>query len=72
MRFSTIWTIPAMSTRERLRRTGEEITRRVAHRLPRGIAYWSFIDTAVRHIEPDEVVPHVLLMDVLQRAGETR
>lgn len=68
MKLTTIWTIPAMTVRERLHRTGEAITRSVAHRLPRRLAYWSFIDTAARHIGVNEVVPEVRVMDVLKRA----
>lgn len=70
MRFWTIWTIPAVSLRERLARTGEWALRGVAHRLPRRLAYWSFIDTGVRYIQPHETVPEVYYTDLLQRAGD--
>jgi hypothetical protein len=69
MRLVTIWTIGAMSFRERLNRTGELAMRTLAHRLPRKLAYWSFIDTGVRYIQPDEIVPEVHYTDLLQRAG---
>jgi hypothetical protein len=69
MKFWTIWTMRAMSLRERLNRTGEWVLRGVAHRLPRRLAYWSFIDTGVRYIKNDEVVPEVHYTDLLQRAG---
>jgi hypothetical protein len=69
MRFWTIWTIPAMTLRERLNRTGVWAVMEIAHRLPRRLAYWSLIDTGVRYMNSDEVVPEVTYMDVLQRAG---
>lgn len=71
MRLTTIWTLPGLPLRERLSRTGEAIVRGIAHRLPRRLAYWSFIDTGVRHMRDDEVVPEVRFMDVLKRAGDT-
>lgn len=70
MKISTVWTIPAMSLRERLSRTGEAFVRSLSHRLPRRLAYWSFIDTGVRHIRPNEVVPDVRYTELLQRAGQ--
>lgn len=70
MKLSTIWTLRAMSLRERLHRTGEWAVQAVAHRLPRRLAYWSFIDTGVRYMRPDEVVPEVRYTDLLQRAGQ--
>lgn len=69
MRLKTIWTMPAMSLRERLNRTGEAALIAVAHRLPRALAYRSFIDTGVRHTAPDEVVTEVGYMEILQRIG---
>jgi hypothetical protein len=70
MRFWTIWTIHHMALAERLRRTREWATLKVAHRLPRKLAYWSFIDTGTRYMTTDEVVPDVKYMDLLQRAGD--
>lgn len=69
MRLKTIWSLPGMALRERLSRTGEVLWRGLAHRLPRRLAYWSFIDTGVRHVRPSEVVPEVPYMDLLERAG---
>jgi len=67
MRFMTIWTMPAMTLREKIARTGEWVMRGVAHRLPRRLAYWSYIDTTVRHLKSDEVVPEVPAMTILGR-----
>ena len=67
MRLKTIWTLRDMSLHERLSRTQEWCWMKTAHRLPRKLAYWSFIDSGVRHMKPDEVVPEVHYTDLLQR-----
>jgi len=69
MRLTTIWTLRGMTLRERLNRTGEAAIRSVAHHLPRRLAYWSFIDSGVRYMRSDEVVPEVYYTDLLQRFG---
>lgn len=69
MRIRTIWTLPGLPLRERLSRTREAFWRGLAHRLPRPLAYWSFIDTGVRHIENDEIVPDVTYVTLLKRMG---
>lgn len=69
MKLTTIWTMPAMRLRERFRRTGEFALQALAHRLPRKLAYWSFIDTGARHIASNEVVPDVTYTTILQRFG---
>lgn len=69
MKFSTIWTLRGMSFRERLNRTSEAALMWLAHRLPRRLAYWSFIDSGVRLMRDDEVVPEVHYTDLLSRAG---
>lgn len=70
MKLTTIWTIRAMTLRERLNRTGEAFVRGLAHRLPRRLAYWSLIDTGVRHMRSDETVPEVPFTVILERAGK--
>lgn len=67
MKLRTIWTLRGMSVRERLNRTGEVMVQGLAHRLPRRLAYWSFIDTGGRHIQGYEVVPEVRYTDLLAR-----
>jgi hypothetical protein len=67
VRLKTIWTLRGMSFHERLNRTGEAFIRSLAHRLPRRLAYWSFIDSGVRYMRSDEVVSEVPYMDLLQR-----
>lgn len=69
MRMTTIWTLRGLPLRERLARTREAMWRGLAHRLPRKLAYWSFIDTGVRHIAHDETVPDVTYTVLLERAG---
>jgi len=70
MRLKTIWTLRGMTLRERLNRTGEAAIRSIAHRLPRRLAYWSFIDSGVRYMRSDEIVPEVYYTDLLQRFGD--
>lgn len=67
MRLRTIWTMRHMELRERLRRTSEWAWAAAAHRLPRRLAYWSYIDTGVRHIKGDEIVPEVTYTEILGR-----
>lgn len=69
MKLTTIWT-SGYPLAEKLNRTGEWAMRAIAHRLPRRLAYWSLIDSGVRHMRSDEVVPDVTFMDVLERAGK--
>ena len=68
MRLATIWTIPAMSVTERLRRTRDAATLWTAHRLPRRLAYWSLIDTGARHMRahPTAVMPQIRYDEVLR------
>jgi hypothetical protein len=74
--FRGIWTYPygknngGFTIRERLHRTREIFWRGFAHRLPRKLAFWSFIDSGVRYMKSDEVVPEVTYTDLLQRVGE--
>lgn len=56
-----------MSLRERCHRTVELAWLKLAHRLPRRLAYWSFIDSGVRLMRSDEVVPEVRYTELLAR-----
>lgn len=67
MKLTTIWTIPAMTLPERLRRTGEAATRWVAHRLPARLRYWVVINAGARHIGGSEEVSAVPLLTVVRR-----
>lgn len=67
MKFSTIWTLRAMSLRERVNRTVDRTAMVIALHLPKRIAYWSYIHTGVRCIEAHEVVPKVRYTEILER-----
>lgn len=69
MKFTTIWT-SGYPLSEKLHRTGEWAMRGIAHRLPRRLAYWSFVDTGVRQIAGNEIVPEVPYTTLLERAGK--
>lgn len=70
MRLTTIWTIPAMTLRERLNRTGEWALRGIAYRIPQRLAYHVLIDQGARytHRHKSAVIPKVRYMDVLKDA----
>lgn len=70
MKFWTIWTMPAMSLAEKLRRTYEWLLILLASHMPRKLGYWVVIIHGSRYFEPTEVVPEVRFMDVVQRAGD--
>lgn len=67
MKLTTIWTIPAMTLTERLRRTHDAAMRTIAAHLPKRIAYWNYIHQGIRAIEDNEVVPDVTFCTVLSR-----
>jgi hypothetical protein len=67
MKLKTIWTMPACTLQEKLHRTGEWALRGIAHRLPARLKYWVFIDVGAATIGPNETVPSVYYIDVLQR-----
>jgi hypothetical protein len=70
MRLTTIWTIRAMTLRERLHRTGEWALREMAYRMPRRLAYWSFIDTGARYTANDNLpIPEITYFTILERFG---
>jgi hypothetical protein len=66
MRFWTIVTsgYPISEISNRLQ---EWAWREAAHRLPRRLAYWSFIDSGIRALGPNDVVPEARYMDLLER-----
>ena len=67
MKFTTIWTMPATPFAERLRRTGDWITQKIAAALPKRIRYWVFIQMGCGTMHPDEVVPDVTYVELLGR-----
>ena len=67
MRLTTIWTLRGMSLRERLNRTGDLAVLEVARRLPKRLAYWSYIVQTTKHIMPHEIVPEMTATNILSR-----
>lgn len=67
MRLTTIWTIPAMSMRERLRRTADWAAFEAAAHLPQRVRYWAFIQVGGKAVG-DRVVTEVSFTDVLNQA----
>jgi hypothetical protein len=70
MRFRTIWTIPAMSFAERLRRTRDWFALYVGHKLPLRIRYWiviSEIGYATRNGEDLTATPCSEILNNLRR-----
>jgi len=67
MRLKTIWTLPSLPLRERVSRTQELFWMKAAARLPKRLAYWSYVHQGVQHFERDEIVPEVGYMTILER-----
>lgn len=61
MRLTTIWTMPAMTLRERLRRTADAMDMAIAWRLPKRVRYWAFVYAALDAAKPEQ--PNGLLFD---------
>lgn len=71
MKLSTIWTMPAMSLKERFRRTADWVDFTIAAHLPKRIQYWTVIHVGAKATTgplAESVVPEVLFMDVLKVA----
>lgn len=66
MRFRTIWTMPAMTLSERLRRTRDWAARAVAEKLPLRIRYWVTLQEIGRATMKSENVPATPLDEILQ------
>jgi len=56
------------SATERIQRLQELALISLAHRLPYALRYRVYIDFAVQHLRPDDVVPDVRMTEILQRA----
>lgn len=67
MRITTIWTLPAMSFAERVRRTRDVVNMRLAAHLPKRVKYWAFIQSGSSAMQPDEVVGSQNFVDLLER-----
>lgn len=73
MKFWTIWTLPACTLSERLRRTRDWAAQKVAEALPRRVRYWSTIGDLVTATanEPGEV-PAIPLETILRKIPAPR
>lgn len=67
MRLSTIWTLPAMSTMERLRRTGEWAVIEIARHIPTRVRYWVVIQEIAKATMDSPNVPGTTVDEVLKK-----
>jgi len=73
MKLTTIWTLPAMTLAERVHRTRDLANMKIAHRLPKRVKYWAYIQSGSSAMLPHEVVGEQTFMDLLKRLeGEPR
>ncbi len=68
MKFTTIWTLPAATLGEKLRRTADWAAMTAAAKLPARIRYWTFIQVGSKAMAPNDIVPEVRFMDLLKNA----
>lgn len=67
MKFTSIWTIRGMTFAERIRRTRDCINLWIAHRLPKRIKYWAYIQAGSSAMFSDEVVGEQSFVELLKR-----
>lgn len=65
MRFTTIWTIPAMSFRERLKRTRDWSAMKIAGALPLRVRYWTTVREIGKATKNNEDVLAMQLGEIL-------
>jgi hypothetical protein len=68
MRLRTIWTLPAMTLRERLRRTRDWAAMEVAWKLPKPVLYWAAVRAACL-VEPDTNPSGVTAEQMMEKIG---
>lgn len=71
MKLTTIWTIPAVPLRERLRRTADAVDMAIAARLPKRVKYWAVVLVGAKVTTSTlraREVPSVLFMEILEHA----
>lgn len=66
MRFRTIWTMPAMTLRERLRRTRDWAAMEVGARLPLRVRYWTAMQEIAHATRDSKNIPATPLDEVLR------
>lgn len=72
MRFKTIWTMPASTIRERLRRTRDWAAQAVAARLPLRIRYWTTLQEVGRATMSSPNVPATPLAEIITKLDAPR
>ena len=68
MKLTTIWTMPAATFSERVSRTTEWASMKVAWALPRRVMYWAAVRAAVT-VEPDTDPSGVTVAQMMERIG---
>lgn len=69
MRFWTIWTMPAMSLKERWRRTWDEwLAMKIAWALPKRVLYWAAVRAACI-AEPSTDPSKVTVTEMMEAIG---
>lgn len=66
MKIWTIWTLSAMSFKERLRRTRDWAAIKVASRLPKRVRYWTAIQEMAHATQASPNIPATPLDEVLK------
>lgn len=66
MRLSTIWSLPAMTTLERLRRTRDWFAMSLAAKLPRRVRYWVTMMEIAKATRTSSNIPATPLDEVLK------
>ena len=67
MRFTTIWGMPSLPLKERIRRTRDWAAQEVACRLPVRIRYWTTIQALGKATMSSPNVPETPLDDILRK-----
>jgi hypothetical protein len=67
MRLKTIWSIPAMSMSERLRRTVDWAAMEAARKLPPRVKYWATMQSIARATRESPNIPATTVDQVLSR-----
>ena len=67
MRLTAIWTLPACTLREKIRRTLDWADQQIARRLPNRWRFHTFVQLGAAAIKNDETVPDVTYLTVLER-----
>lgn len=68
MKLTTIWTLPAATLAEKLRRTADWAAFTTAANLPARVSYWAFIMVGTKAMPENAIVPEARFMDLLQNA----